>query len=167
MLSGMELDDLYKVRWKRFRQLAGHHGGISDAAARLDKSQGQVSHFGGKNPRKSIGEQIAREIEAAYGKPRGWLDTLNDSILPTNGIVPASEPSRTLNAASVAEAEKWVRFEERRKGKLQPMRRAERLIALYEMVEADGGSLSPEHAEAIIQRGVQIEHGTEDRKEVG
>lgn len=66
--------DIFQIRWRNFRLLAGHPGGISEAAVKLGKSQGQVSHFGGEVPIKNIGPKIAREIEVAYGKDRGWLD---------------------------------------------------------------------------------------------
>lgn len=142
---------IYHARWARFRQLMHDEGvNITEAGDRLGKTQGQVSQFGGKKPTKVIGDQIAAEIEDAFGKPSGWLDGLNPSALPTNGTSPQPQPSHIFNVTSVAEAEKWVRFEEGRRGALHPLRRAERLIALYQQVEADGGSLSPEHAEAII-----------------
>jgi hypothetical protein len=66
--------DISEIRWKNFRLLAGHHGGITEAAAKLGKTQGQVSHFGGETPIKNIGAKVAREIEVAFAKPHGWLD---------------------------------------------------------------------------------------------
>jgi hypothetical protein len=70
-LSGMTV---YETRWRNFRSLAGHRGGVTAAAEKLGKSQGQISHFGGKTPIKNIGDKLARQIESAYGKPLGWLD---------------------------------------------------------------------------------------------
>lgn len=32
--------------------------------------------------KKSFGEKIARKIEAKLGLPRGWLDTINNSVPP-------------------------------------------------------------------------------------
>lgn len=163
ILPGM---DIYQVRWRNFRELAGagEHGWIQRAADRLGKAHAQVSHFGSDAPSKNIGEKVARQIEEAYGKPRGWLDNLNPSALPTVGTSPPASSSPSFNAAYVAEAEKWVRFEEGRQGPLQPLRRAERLIALYQQVEADGGSLSPEHAEAIISSPGGL-HAAPDREQ--
>jgi SOS-response transcriptional repressor LexA len=69
--------DVYEVRHRNVRHLialAGD-GGLTKLADRLGKSQGQVSHFGGENPIKNIGPKIAREIEAAFDRPRGWLDS--------------------------------------------------------------------------------------------
>jgi hypothetical protein len=66
---------IHAVRWANFRRLIGPDtGAISEAAERLKKLQGQVSHFGGKNPTKPIGDQIAGEIEQAWGLEDGWLD---------------------------------------------------------------------------------------------
>jgi len=41
---------------------------------KIGKAPTQASAFAGKNPRKGIGNKIAREIENAFKKPRGWLD---------------------------------------------------------------------------------------------
>lgn len=146
--------DVFDLRWQNFRRLAepGIHGWIQRAADRLGKSHAQVSAFGGDARRKNIGEKIAREIEVAYGVPRGWLDTLNDSALPTKGTVALPVASHEVDLAHLAQAVQWVRFEESRAGEpYHPERHAERLMALYRQIVADGGALSPEHAEAIIR----------------
>jgi transcriptional regulator with XRE-family HTH domain len=41
---------------------------------RVGMSESQVSQLLGKNPSKNIGPTLARRIEQAFGKPRGWLD---------------------------------------------------------------------------------------------
>lgn len=69
--DGMDIDE---IRRQNARYLAGKAGGISAFAELVGKSQSQMSQLIGKNPRKSIGRQIAREIEEACGKPHGWLD---------------------------------------------------------------------------------------------
>lgn len=102
--------DIYKIRWMNFRSLAGHKGGITEAAEKLGKSQGQVSHFGGKEPSKNIGEQIAREIEEAFELPPYWLDTLNHSAHERSqpksnvGKVELGSQSVQLDPATLAEA---------------------------------------------------------------
>ena len=149
--------DVYRIRWLNFRLLAGHRGGVSEAARKLGKSQGQVSHFGGERPIKNIGHDIAREIEAAYGKSHGWLDQLhepaNASDEPVkNGAEDVGQASHSviLDAVMLARAESWVRFMEKAGVKFQSVRRAERLIELYSAIAANGGNLTPEQAEGLI-----------------
>jgi hypothetical protein len=48
--------------------------GISGMAKLLGKQQSQMQNTIGKTPNKQIGSDVAREIEAAYGKAPGWLD---------------------------------------------------------------------------------------------
>jgi SOS-response transcriptional repressor LexA len=47
---------------------------LTDVAELLGKAPAQVSAFGGKNPTKGIGDQIAREIEKALNLHNGYLD---------------------------------------------------------------------------------------------
>lgn len=77
-----------------------------------------------------------------------------------------SSHNSNFNAAMLSVAETWVRFEEEAVGELQPLRRAERLISLYQMVEADGGSLKPASAEKIISdvRRITQKQGVKDAK---
>lgn len=68
-----------------------------------------------------------------------------------------------LTPAILAHAEKWVRFEEGAGDRFTPEGRAERLLALCALAIEDGGSLSPDHSQQIIdaartrqkQRGVK------------
>jgi hypothetical protein len=131
-----------------------------DAANRLGKTPGQVSHFGGERPIKNIGDKIAAAIEKEWGKFPGWLDQPHHN----SGEETANErpheagdmsQSGQLDAQILTEAEKWVRFEEGAGAVYQGVRRAQRLMALYRLVEADGGSLTPEHCEDIINAARQ------------
>lgn len=82
---------IHGTRWRNFRALIGTaNGAITAAAQRLKKPQGQVSHFGGRNPTKVIGDQIAAEIEEAWGLPSGWLD-LNHSDMASGAELGKSE----------------------------------------------------------------------------
>lgn len=144
---------IYVIRWRNFRELIGNKSGaITAAAERLGKSQGQVSHFGGKSPIKNIGDDIAAEIEQAWGKPLGWLDrpagdgTVNE---PSN-LMRAGSHIHALDAANLSRALYWLDAEERARGLFQPLRRAERLMALYELVVAGGGDLSPTATDELI-----------------
>ncbi|MBB6187588.1 PAS domain S-box protein [Rhodanobacter sp. MP7CTX1] len=49
-------------------------GGLVMLAEMLGKSAAQVSRFAAEKPSTHIGDRIAREIEQAFGKERGWMD---------------------------------------------------------------------------------------------
>ena len=165
---------LHKTRWQNFRNLIGPaHGAIVDAANRLGKTPGQVSHFGGERPIKNIGDKIAASIEKAWAKSPGWLDQPHHSSGEETVNERPSEPgdmsqSGQLDAQILTEAEKWVRFEEGAGAVFQGVRRAQRLMTLYQLVEADGGSLTPEHCEDIInaarQRQGETAHGRTSKR---
>lgn len=144
---------IYVIRWRNFRELIGNKpGAITAAAERLGKSQGQVSHFGGKSPIKNIGDDIAAEIEKAWVKPLGWLDQpgREETVNKPADLMRTGSQIHGLNAANLSRALYWLDAEERAKGLLQPLRRAERLIALYALVVAGGGDLSPAATDELI-----------------
>lgn len=66
--------DSKTIRYNNARDLVAKAGGVSAFAERLGKGQSQTSQFAGENPIKGIGGKIAREIEEAFDKPKGWLD---------------------------------------------------------------------------------------------
>lgn len=152
---------IHAIRWQNFRLLLEDRGlTITAASQQLDKAQGQVSHFGGQRPTKPIGDQIAGEIEERFNLPAGWMDQDRREGTANERPVTTGQASQNpqLDLGMLALAEQWVRFEETAElgakavgiGFL-PMRRAERLIALYNDIKADGGHLAPERAEAIIK----------------
>jgi PAS domain S-box-containing protein len=49
-------------------------GSLTVLAELLGKSAAQVSRFAAEKPRTHIGNRIAREIEEAFEKERGWMD---------------------------------------------------------------------------------------------
>lgn len=66
--------DIDNTRRENARALARECGSLSAFARRIDRAPAQVSHLIGKNPHKNIGRVLARQIEGAFNKPRGWLD---------------------------------------------------------------------------------------------
>jgi SOS-response transcriptional repressor LexA len=63
------------TRLQNFRRvLADRKMRLTEVADLLGKAPAQVSAFGGKNPTKGIGNQIAREIEKALTLHEGYLD---------------------------------------------------------------------------------------------
>lgn len=168
-LRGMTNDTLfrpvYMTRWTNFRALlVARDLTLTAAAEKLDKLQPQVSHFGGKKPSKVIGDQIAEEIERAFGLPLGSLDLNNsgDERVKTASQLarPASQFDESL-APILAQAESWVRFEEKAatlagekpwgpQDGLQPVRRAQRVIAFTQLLQARGGFLDRVEAAELI-----------------
>jgi phage repressor protein C with HTH and peptisase S24 domain len=69
--------DIAHIRRDNARDLSNKCQGISAFAEKLGKSQSQISSLIGTNPTKNIGNKIAREIEAAFGLPHGWMDVLH------------------------------------------------------------------------------------------
>jgi hypothetical protein len=146
---------VHTTRWANFRRLLLERDlTITAAAAILQKSQGQVSHFGGKNPTKPIGDQIAGEIEAAFHLNAGSLDLSNSGEgtvnKPSDGMLSPSQ-FELPDLETLEEVEKWVGFEEGSLGqRYHPVRRLERSIAILQLLQADGGTLSPIHAAELV-----------------
>ncbi|WP_239959213.1 LexA family protein [Pseudomonas syringae] len=88
----------------------------------LGKAPAQVSAFGGKNPTKGIGDQIAREIEAALGLHNGYLDMpygigefnnaavlgITGRKLPVIGSIAAGSWCESDGLFDPQDAEEWV-----------------------------------------------------------
>lgn len=66
--------DISEIRYSNARLLVEEAGSMVAFAEKIGKAPTQASAIAGKNPRKGIGNRIAREIEEAFGKTRGWLD---------------------------------------------------------------------------------------------
>ncbi|NVZ95989.1 LexA family transcriptional regulator [Pseudomonas sp. B6001] len=111
------------TRLKNFRRvLADKKMRLTEAADRLGKAPAQVSAFGGKNPTKGIGDQIAREIERAFGLPLGHLDVpyefhelSNASVvgetgrkLPLIGSIAAGAWCEAVGNFESGDAEEWI-----------------------------------------------------------
>ena len=70
--------DIQETRRERLRQLIGdeYSGNVSRFAQLVGKSQSQLSST--LTGRKGFGEKLARQIEAAVGLSKGWLDRADD-----------------------------------------------------------------------------------------
>lgn len=123
------------------------------------------------------GENLMRAAQALKVNPywlatgKGSREPLSAGEVPTDHLLGetitaglASPPSHsmTLDPGILFEAERWVLFEEgpvikgpggveRLKNPYPPRLRAERLSALYAMIAADGGTLSPANSAALIE----------------
>jgi hypothetical protein len=67
-----------EMRLENARALA--NGSPADFARNLGMTGQQANALIGPNPVRGIGHDKAREIEAAYGKPSGWLDHDHSSL---------------------------------------------------------------------------------------
>lgn len=74
--------DIREIRKENARNLLESEcsGKIVCFAQTLGRPDSQVSQWIGKNAKKNIGQQIAREIDQAFNKPSGWLDQTHDSL---------------------------------------------------------------------------------------
>lgn len=73
--------DIRSIRRANARRIAEEVGGASALAKRLGIPTSGVSQVIGRNPRRNIGDHLARRIEAAGGYNSGWLD--RDHSTPT------------------------------------------------------------------------------------
>jgi transcriptional regulator with XRE-family HTH domain len=135
------------------RDRGGANGGQAAVARLLGKDRRQVSAWA--TGRKRISDQTAAEIAAAVGKPMSWMNSLSDSDtpLPAEPLALPVQPSQSVqwDDAILTEAERWVRFEEGVGIVFGAGERGKRFAALYNAILADGGRLSPEHCEQVIQ----------------
>ena len=63
----------------------------------------------------------------------------------------------TIDALILSTAELWVRMEEGAGRVFQPVRRLQRLMQIAGMIQADGGALTPEHSQELLEAARQGE----------
>lgn len=91
--------DIKYIRRTNMLQLAKVAGGITNLAEKLGKSQSQISQLIGRNPSKNIGDKIARQVERTFGKPRGWMDILHNTVdenITAYELVKSAAPHRPV-----------------------------------------------------------------------
>ncbi|QFT55603.1 hypothetical protein FIU95_13695 [Microbulbifer sp. THAF38] len=66
--------DIRTIRRENARRIAREMGGVAALARALETPNSGVSQVIGKNPRRNIGDSMARRIESAGGYHYGWLD---------------------------------------------------------------------------------------------
>jgi hypothetical protein len=87
--------DVYEIRRLNARVLSAEAGGLIEFGARLERAQSLVSRWIGKtkNP-KNIGNNAARQIEAVFRKPAGWLDQEHQQLWEEHGFIHPSQHQR-------------------------------------------------------------------------
>ncbi len=111
------------TRLHNFRRIIAERNlRLTDVAERLGKAPAQVSAFGGKNPTKGIGDQIARELEKALHLHEGYLDMpygvgeFNNATvlshtgrkLPVIGSIAAGSWCEGHGSFEPRDAEEWI-----------------------------------------------------------
>lgn len=102
--------DIYEIRHRNVRLLvrqlekeAGktgdRAGGLAMLADKLGKSSAQAAHFASDKPSKRLGDQIAREIEEAFGLEYAWMDWPQwvEGAEPSHSHVVRLEPETLRN----------------------------------------------------------------------
>jgi hypothetical protein len=93
-----------QIRYENARRLIEEEGGpaafakkITDPDDEKSMTPQQVNSWGGPNPRRNIGDEIARRIEIAFEKEEGWLDHEWDVESSINGHMSAlSDEAKSL-----------------------------------------------------------------------
>lgn len=122
------------VRYKNARSLIDEVGSLEAFAEKIERAPTQCSAFAGANPRKGIGDRMARHIEDKFGKIHGWMDRQHSNEDdPPKGVAiekpkPSAEDGRfhalltlgklieDFTPAELAELEAQVELIRRRKG---------------------------------------------------
>lgn len=68
------LSNIYQNRYAHLRDIIERHGGQTAVAEKIEVSKQYISTVGSDNPRKNIGNKVARKIETVFGLPIGTID---------------------------------------------------------------------------------------------
>jgi hypothetical protein len=101
-----------EIRLANLQALVKEAGGPARAAERLDMEPSQLSQIAGRNPTRNIGSDLARKMEAKWGKPRGWLDIAQNAQLiqePAGdyNVSPGPDLARAIPLISWVQAGQW------------------------------------------------------------
>ena len=154
------MTDIYEIRRQNLNYVLS-----LPRLARMKHEKNRAAFFGlspsmwsqVRHPDYKIGDEMAARITDALKRPRGWLDSeqgkheaRSDGVKILGAEVLTSSQNETLDALILATAELWVRMEEGAGRTFQPMRRLHRLMEIVGMIQADGGALTPEHSQELI-----------------
>ncbi len=83
----MEVGD---IRLENARKLSKNFINLKEFSEALGMASSQLSQLIGPNPRRRIGTAVARRVEAACNKKKGWLDVLHrekpDTVTTDSGV---------------------------------------------------------------------------------
>ena len=154
-----------EIRQANLRLLLADGLRQADIASAMNKSPKQVSQWFGKGSARAISSALARELEAAIGKPRGWLDNPHDSVVVV-------QPSHFAGPDPVIlhEAVRLLLFDIDHGGPRKARSASALLMELYQRIDANDGRLPPDEErafeEAARTRG-KTGASTDDEQDAG
>lgn len=132
-----------EIRRERLAELVREAGSQVAVADRLGKNKNQVYQWllpSERDGARDIGHDMAREIETAFKKPRGWLDNdpelVSDPNESSRNVHGGQSYAARLDAAILAQAVGVVEADEAVNGPYPPLTQAELLLELYAKIEA-------------------------------
>lgn len=72
--SYMDVNEIRRANLRNIAAKNGTPGGSAKLARKLGITDSQMGQLIGKNPKKNIGNTLARRFEAKLGLAHGWLD---------------------------------------------------------------------------------------------
>lgn len=83
----VDLMQIHEIRLTNARDLMKESRlSRTDFAEKVGLSYNLLSQYIGKNPTKNIGDETARKIEDAFGKPKGFLDQVDATTLTLSRV---------------------------------------------------------------------------------
>lgn len=116
----------------------------ADIARAMNKSTKQVNQWFGKGSARAMSSATARELEAAIGKPRGWLDNLHGSGF----VVAVSQPTGP-DPVILHEAIRLLLFDIDHGGPRSARSASALLMELYQRIDANDGRLPADEERAF------------------
>lgn len=77
---------VHDIRLFRLHQLFEEFNGVAGLARHTGASENYLRQITGKKSKRNLGSQLARELEAATDKPKGWMDTMEVSEIIENDL---------------------------------------------------------------------------------
>lgn len=96
--------DTYSIRRENLRSLIRESHSQAEFAAACGTAPSVLSLIVSPNPKRNLGDKLARKIEAAQGLPHGWLDTPQMVSNFDSNIEPALGPTRYFEYPEIS----WV-----------------------------------------------------------
>lgn len=128
-LAMADVNTADQIRLVNVRILINEAGSPTQAARQLEMDTSQLSQIAGRNPTRNIGPVMARRIERAFSKPKGWLDVFHAvqdralydldggpelrSEVPLISWVQAGNWREVVDNLQAGAAERWIPTTER------------------------------------------------------